>query len=467
MTSITRSLPELVNCLADADEGTARGAVRELMGAIPMAALPERWTDNSEYLPPVQSVVPDWLIEAGTEWHSSNEFINTCAELAGQLEGTQLDLFFTRMAALLGATRLFTAALRERGQETLATRFILRLTHTRMRQFPMQICFSPTLRCQLDCPYCISAGTAKETTPEPDRSRVDTLLDWLARQGIRRIGLSGGEPTLSPLFPYIADETKLRGMSLYMASNAMFSPSICSLIIDRGVSSITLHLTDQTIEDSAKKKVFIRNARALAAAGINAALRCNLTRLDQDPAIYADYAHETGIREVRVAVPTPNAQHGNEYIEPETLENFARQLVALHARCESYAIPLHLAKPFPLCLLPERTARYFLANGSAAINCPMHQNDYSNNIVVHPDFSFIPCLGLSMKQHRPIVEHDNIRQAARTFSDFILPLIREPLFRHCPECPLWKGSRCLGACLSYRLPSTPGDDYPKPDSTDL
>lgn len=450
MTS-KQSLTKLVNYLVSTDEAVARKAVCDLMAAIPMIALPERWIDNSSYQAPGQSVVPVWLIDAGSDWDHNNEFINLCADLAEQLEGQHLDLFFTRMAALLGASRFFTAVLRNRGLEQLATRFILRLTHTRMRQFPMQICFSPTLRCQLACSYCISAGTSEDTTPEPDQDQVDTLLDWLNLQGIKRLGLSGGEPTLSPLFPYIAEETKKRGMSLYMASNAMFSDKICSLIAERNVASITLHLTNETIEGPEKRKVFVRNAKALVDADINVALRCNLTDQNFDPNVYADHAYETGIKEVRVAVPTPNAQHGNEYIEPEVLQDFADQLAQLHAKCNSYAIPLHLAKPFPLCLLPERTARYFLGNGSAAINCPMHQNDYSNNIVVHPDFSFIPCLGLSLKQHQPIVEYDNLQKATETFTGLTVPLIKKPLFRHCPECPLWKGSRCIGACLSYRL----------------
>lgn len=460
----SRPLKELVTCLAGADESAARDGVSDLMGTIPMLALPERWIDNSRYQPPVRSAVPDWLITAGSGWDSSNECINLCADLAETLEGEQLDLFFTRMAALLGASRMFTIVLRERGREQLATRFTLRLMHTRMRQFPLQVCFSPTLRCQLSCAYCISAGTAEDATPEPDQAKVDELLNWLDRQGIKRLGLSGGEPTLSPLFPYIAEETRKRGLSLYMASNAMFSEKICALIAARKVSSITLHLTVETIESPEKRKVFIRNAGSLVKAGINVALRCNLTRLDTDPAVYADYAHETGIREVRVAVPTPNAQHGNEYIEPETLRDFGDHLARLHARCDSYSIPLQLAKPFPLCLLPEDTARSFLRNGSAAINCPMHQNDYSNNIVIHPDFSFIPCLGLSLKQHQPITEHGNLRQAARTFTDMIAPLLKKPLFKHCPECPLWKGSRCIGACLSYRLPSNAASAARKQDS---
>lgn len=445
-----RPLTELVTCLAGTDESAARDAVDELMGAFPMIALPERWIDDSPYRPSASSTVPDWLIHAGTS--NNNEFITLCANLAEVLEGKQLDLFFTRMSALLGVGRRFTAVLRKRGREQLATRFILRRTHTRMRQFPPQVCFSPTLRCQLACPYCISAKTAAETTPEPDQSRVKALLDWLSRQGIRRIGLSGGEPTLSPLFPYITEESRKKAMSLYMASNAMFSEKTCDLIVERKVSSVTLHLTVETIESPEKQKVFFRNARALVGAGINVALRCNLTRLDFEPAIFADHAHKTGITDVRVAVPTPNAQHGNEYIEPESLREFGDQIARLQARCDDYSIQLHLAKPFPLCLLPEKTARSFLRNGSAAINCPMHQNDYSNNIVIHPDFSFIPCLGLSLKQHQPITEFASLRKAAQTFTERVIPLIKIPLFKHCPECPLWKGSRCIGACLSYRLP---------------
>lgn len=452
-----QQLTELINRLGGDDEDAAQAAVRRIMTALPMAAMPERWPDDSAYQPPGQTTVPEWLIHSCSSWDKDNEFIALASAAAGKLHGRQLDLFFTRMAALLGASRIFTAALRKQAKGELATRFILRLTHTRMRQFPMQVCFSPTLRCQLTCSYCISAGTADDTSIEPDHAQVGNLLDWLCRQGIKRMGLSGGEPTLSPLFSYLTDETEKRGISLYMASNGIFSPQICDSIIRRQVASITLHLARETIEEKGRFAIFMRNARAMVAAGLNVALRCNLNERNFDPAIYAGHARDAGIREVRVAVPTPNAQHGNDFIEPESLQAFAEQLAHLHASCESLGISLHLAKPFPLCLLPEDTARLFLGNGSAAINCPMNQNEYANNIVVHPDFGFIPCLGLSLKQNHPIHRYTDLRQAARTYAPLVEELIRKPLFTHCPECPLWKGSRCIGTCLSYRLPENQGN----------
>ena len=450
------TLHELISDLSSTDEADAHSAVCEIMRRLPMTALPERWIDNSNYEKPARSHVPEWLTKSGTDWDSGSTFLNLCADQAEMLKGQQLDLFFTRLAALLGITRLFAKVLRERRLNDLATRFVLRLTHTRMLQFPLQLCFSPTLRCQLECPYCISAGTADKKNPEPAEQDVDTLLEWLEKQSIKRLGLSGGEPTLSPLFPYIADTTRQRGISLYMASNGIFSREICEKIINRNVASITLHLTVETLRDPAKKKVFDRNVFALVNGGIKVALRCNLTDTEQDPTVYAEYAREFDLDEIRVAVPTPNAQHRNTYIEPEALKEFAEHLTLLHQACAEYAIKLNLAKPFPLCLLPEQTARYFLGNGSAAINCPMHQNEFSNNIVVHPDLSFIPCLGLSMKQYTPITHYDNLRKATETFDDLIMPLIMKPLFQHCPECPLWKGSRCIGACLSYRLPEGSG-----------
>ncbi|GAB4338329.1 MAG: hypothetical protein Kow0089_10190 [Desulfobulbaceae bacterium] len=450
MTS-SLALENLVQDLASLDESRARRAVAEIMATWPMAALPERWNDDSDWNEPAATTLPDWLVTAGKNWFQGNRLLDLCVEQTLRLDERGQDLFFTRVSALLGLDRLFAARLRELGHREQATRFVLRLDHTRHRQFPPQLCFAPTLRCQLHCSYCISAGTAEQDAGEPDRDRVVVLLDWLERQGIRRLGLSGGEPTLSPLFSFLLREAARRGMTLYMASNGIFSDHVLLDILELPVASVTLHLTAETLTDDKLRSVFLRNGKELVRHGCTVALRCNLTGPEPDPVLYAGYAEEAGIREVRVAVPNPNAQLGNAFVEPDSLGDCAGLLERLHRACMEREITLHLAKPFPLCLLAEKTARAFLGNGSAAINCPMHQNDYGNNIVVHPDFSFLPCLGLSIRRPGPITDFANLRAAGRSYADLIMPLMKIPFFAHCSTCPLWKGSRCVGACLSYRL----------------
>ncbi len=111
-----------------------------------------------------------------------------------------------------------------------------------------------------------------------------------------------------------------------------------------------------------------------------------------------------------------------------------------------------LAKPFFPCKLSFETAQTFFSNGSMATNCPVHFQDFSNNLTVYPDGSFIPCLGLSMNSQRNILNFNDTFDAARIFKPHLKTLMKVPLLEACHGCPLWKGSRCVGACLSYRLP---------------
>ena len=146
----------------------------------------------------------------------------------------------------------------------------------------------------------------------------------------------------------------------------------------------------------------------------------------------------------------PNAHRVNRFTQPGDFSGYRDLLAAFAAEARKQSITLRLSKPLPLCLLEEGTARTFLANGSYSANCPVHMSGYTNNLVIYPDLSFSPCLGLNVKVRKRIVEFPSLRAAALEYRRPVQELMRQPLLEQCPACPLSRGGRCLGACLSYR-----------------
>jgi radical SAM protein with 4Fe4S-binding SPASM domain len=187
-------------------------------------------------------------------------------------------------------------------------------------------------------------------------------------------------------------------------------------------------------------------------------MRCNFTEPNERISAYFDIAQQTDIREIRCAIPIPNAKGRNRYVDTASLHKFGNLLDRFVLEGKQRGVTTKLAKPFFPCKLSYETNQTFFSNGSMATNCPVHLQDYSNNLTVYPDGSFIPCLGVSMLSPRHLLSFDDTIAAARIFKQQLKTLMKVPLLDACNGCPLWKGCRCVGACLSYRLTS-PDNDY--------
>ena len=159
------------------------------------------------------------------------------------------------------------------------------------------------------------------------------------------------------------------------------------------------------------------------------------------------------MREIRAALPIPNANRNNRYINKVSLQEFANLLSTFVVEGKRRRMITKLAKPFLACKLSYESAQTFFSNGSMSTNCPVHFLDFSNNLTVYPDGSFIPCLGVNMKSRSHILAYPDTLAAARIFKNRLIKLMKKPIIEECRDCPLWKGGRCIGACLSYRSES--------------
>lgn len=448
-------LLELTRALADARPPVAQEAVTLLNQQVPMAAMPERWVEAAAVPTSPAAAIPVWIRERCADWGTADDFPTLAAKVHAQLHDAEGRVrLLERMALFPGARRRFADALKSTGQAAAVRAFGRAAARLRRQQFPLQIGLSPTMVCQLRCSYCISAGHEPPPTAPAAPETYLRFLDWALAGGVRRIGLSGGEPTLYPDFAPLVDGIVQRGMEWFLASNGLMPAAAVQAIVRGRPLAVTLHLTEEVLEDAAQRATFTATARHLVEAGINAVLRINILQPEMDIARYLDIAAATGMREVRAAVPMPNAQRQNAFVATDHFSAFGEALLRYVREGRQRRLQTILTKPFPLCHLPAEAAETFLANGSMAANCPVHMLGYSNNIVVSPDLSYIPCLGLNRPDPTAITSRRSPRAAARPFIDGIRRLTATPLLPQCTGCPLWHGGRCVGACLSYRI----GDD---------
>jgi MoaA/NifB/PqqE/SkfB family radical SAM enzyme len=442
------ALSDLAVLLSDPDPSVGNAAAAAIHSLAPLAALPERWHDPSPRLISDPAGIPAWLLGLCSGPASEEALVTLFVDGARSLPDAALDSYLDRLAVFQGIQRSLHAALASSGMGPVARRFARKVAALRRAQYPLQVSLSATMACQLRCNFCIAEDAPGETWPMMSREDIVSLSDWMSRYGITRLSLTGGEPTLYPAFPVLLKELRDRSIELNVATNGQFADPILQEIIATRPLCVSMHLAPEVV--GARYELFSTNARAFVEAGIYTVIRCNLPSPDTEYRRFIRAALELGIGEIRMAIPMPNVFRVNRYAEPEEFTGFRELLSSFVSEARAQGIQTRLSKPCPPCLLDETTAREFLGNGSYTTNCPVHQTGYTNNLVIYPDLSFSPCLGLNVKVKKRIIEFPGLRAASVGYRTAVERLMRQPLFAHCSTCPLWRGGRCLGACLSYR-----------------
>jgi len=323
------------------------------------------------------------------------------------------------------------------------------------RQFPRQMTLSLTLKCQLACPFCVSADLDQVVQcPDMDVSNLERILDWGASVGVTRIGFSGGEPTLHPQFGEILDLIRQRDMELFLASNGLVSEENLRLLRRATPLAVTFHLTDVVWRDPSAFADWQRSVAQLRSESTRVSLRYNLSSCDQQEMLadLVDVAVTNQMHSLQVAVVLPNAARSNQHVATESLQDYAPLLDELALRCAVQNVSVVLAKPFPLCLLGRDSAIHYMKSGSMSANCSVHQQHFSFNTVIYPDAHFSACLGLGRRSSKPIFDYGSLEEAAdREYRSEVIKAMKQPFIDACGCCPLHESLSCVGGCLSYRL----------------
>ncbi len=452
------AVPALIEYVAGSEPVLAHAAMRSLYALLPTAALPKRWQEGActpQALDPdtalFNAAIPAWITANPYSGDGHAALGRLCVDQIQRLpDAASRNLFIERLALLSGARQELIASFQSKGLHKEAKALEQAVAQLARQQYPQQVSFSPTMRCQLHCPYCIAgANSPVAAEPEAEPAQLEALLAWMQQHELTRLGLTGGEPSRYSRFPALLARLRSAGLEYYMASNGLMDEAAQAAILANPPLCLTLHLTPEVLHSSQLEQ-FIETARRLRQAGIYAILRCNFASPAVDTLAYLQVAQSCAIQELRIAIPMPNSQRGNSYVDLAGLAAFAPLLHTLVQKAEQQAMQIQLSKPYPICFMPQEVARHFLKNGSIACLCPSYLLGFSNNIVVYPDLRFSACLGLNERSSMPITACAGPEQAALVFAGTIEKRMHSPIMAECCSCPLGRYGQCIGACLSYR-----------------
>lgn len=153
-------------------------------------------------------------------------------------------------------------------------------------QMPFHMVWLATNACTARCMHC-SSNSAKRSHDELTTDEVFDLIDQLARAGVVDLGISGGEPFIRRDLLEIVAHSKLRGMSVGVATNgAKLRPDQAAQLFELGLNRLQISLDGLAAAHDRLRRwpgLFERVLRAIEvarAAGLKVHICCTITRLN-------------------------------------------------------------------------------------------------------------------------------------------------------------------------------------------
>lgn len=376
----------------------------------------------------------------------------TFADLAEQYV-----VFLREMRAYLASQDAATA---QRIERALGTHFPgLRAELPRQISLPQpdlhrQLMVFVTGRCNLHCPYCFSKELQRMSISREDMSRI---LDWAQRCGVASLLPCGGEPLLYEHMDWLVQEIEKRGMTMYFASNLTVPISASLLASSVAINQLHVHLTEEIFRGERLMSVFRENLRQCCDKGVVILLRGNICS-DNDLCIYDrwfEIARDFALPALNVAFTIPSHTGANCFVAFEAIQPMMPHLRYIWNKAKEQSIRLSIAKPIPVCLLPDDIAQDVLRTNLQATYCNIGEDSGMHNLSLSTDMRFSPCLGVDEPS---VAFSDDLEWDAlqALFGPTVTDMQAQPLFEKCHDCFLYARRLCQGACLSYKQTSRNG-----------
>lgn len=303
--------------------------------------------------------------------------------------------------------------------------------------------------CNLHCPYCFSRELRRSSVSKEDMLRV---LSWAQRWNVQSILPCGGEPLLYEHLAWLIGAVWERDMKMYFATN--LSVPLPAKLLEAGnnvIGQLHVHLTDELFRDARLKSVFLDNLGLCRERGIDIILRGNIyaQRVENHCDEWFAIAKEYGIEALNVAFTIPSHTGSNSFVHLDSLHCVLPLLEHILQLGNENGVRVSLAKPLPLCELPEDIALTILRHDFNASYCNVAEDGGMHNLSLSNTLHFSPCLGIDEPgiAFADDLEWDALRGI---FGPTVGALQSMPLLERCKDCFLYHRQLCQGTCLSYK-----------------
>lgn len=364
-----------------------------------------------------------------------------------QLSADDVSRMLTRLLELHGASAEIALSL-HRLSPGLSGRFKCLVQEVLARHYPPQITVAVTYRCNATCPYCYASVQRNAEGATMTSARFAGIVQHASRLGFKRIGFTGGEPTLHPDFAEFIRLAGDQGMTAFFASNGMFPSGLVDSLDANVCGGVTAHVWFSPDFGGEREAAFIVNLCRMHDRGLRVMLRYNLM---PDAAIPLDDLERVYRRshacQINLAVTVPNEGRRNRHVGREAMIAESARLLEAARVLRKRGLRPAFAKPLPPCVPAKDDWRWLGTIPHSVGTCAIWQVGGTHNVLINPDGTVWPCIVLN----RPLCRFEEVasRQQLAGLGTACLTGIPKAITERCATCAFWESRRCQGGCLAF------------------
>ncbi|MBU1864486.1 MAG: radical SAM protein [Candidatus Omnitrophica bacterium] len=301
-----------------------------------------------------------------------------------------------------------------------------------------------TYRCNNACPYCSYRET--NTDPRHDMTLDDfvRILQWLKRQKIRKILLTGGEPFIHKR---IGDILKLCDKEKFAVSvltnGLLINEEIKSFIKTQKKIFLILNINlDESYQLVEKNMIGIEHRVCM--------VRYNFNKNSMDSSLLFQFAKKICVP-IRFGFTVPSLYGNNEYYSFDDMVIHKQEICEFIHCAKTYGVKVHFARPLPRCLFSKQEWSYVKSKGGAKSMCLVGQyGNYASRAIVKADLSVDCCYGAFLKA-KYLFDFSDLKALSDYFQSDFENIKKKPLMEECTKCAFFKRFSCQGGCLVYKV----------------
>lgn len=309
-----------------------------------------------------------------------------------------------------------------------------------MDKYPL-IQVNLTYRCNRTCSYCYAKNLIEEYDKDMSLDDFNSLLNWLEKNNIRSLNLTGGEPTLSPYIGEMLDLIQEKKFNITIFSNGLF-PKTFLKHIDKAHSFLINYGPKD--EYTAEEYGYLhKNLEYLKQKNKEITLAFNITDKTKSCDHVIEAVKKYNAKRINMDLVIPNLLKNNYHIsvcgfneKKDLVKKFLKKL-------KENNIQVKVSRPLPFCVFKDEKQEN---PGTIVSACSVGHGI----VAINPDLTVFPCLALFFRGPK-ITDFDSFQEINSFYKKAISDLKwKRCIYSECKSCVYFVRKKCQGGCVCHK-----------------
>lgn len=307
------------------------------------------------------------------------------------------------------------------------------------KQFLTQV--NITYRCNMACTYCCSKNLIEDYDKDMSADDFKLLLNWLEKNDINSLNLTGGEPTLNPYIGEMLSLIQEKKFTSSIFSNGLFPKTFLGHI-DK-TRSFLINYSPKEYYTQEEYDYLHKNLDFLKQKNKKITLAFNITDKIKSCDHIIEAAKKYDVQRVNLDLVSPNLLKNNSHISINEFNNKKALITSFLKKFKENNIRVKAVRPLPLCIFQNEKQEN---PGTISSSCCVGYGVIS----INPDLTIFPCLGVFFKGPK-ITDFDNIQQINLFYKEAISDVKwKRYAYPQCESCIYFIRKKCQGGCVCHK-----------------